>query len=142
MKTKTILTYGAIAAGAYLAYKFLFKKNTSDANFANASGGGLLIPTSGTAQSSGSLILNQFNIWVDAYVRQNKLPSYIWKPCADMVKRNYYATQNPNVISPVLTKNSVQKMQNMFVDCVNKKLIQMQMQANLGSSSVRNTATM
>jgi hypothetical protein len=139
MKTKTLLTYGAIAVGAYLAYRFLMKPKDA---FSNASGGGLLIPTSGTAQSSGSLILNQFNIWVDAYVRQNKLPSYIWKPCADMVKRNYYATQNPNVISPVLTKNSVQKMQDMFLTCVNKKIMQMQMQANLGSSSVRNTATM
>jgi hypothetical protein len=139
MKTKTLLTYGAIAAGAYLAYRYFMKPKDA---FSNASGGGLLIPTSGTAQSSGSLILNQFNIWVDAYVRQNKLPSYIWKPCADMVKRNYYATQNPNVISPVLTKNSVQKMQDMFLTCVNKKIMQMQMQANLGSSSVRNTATM
>ena len=41
MKTKTILTYGAIAVGAYLGYTMLFKKK-SDANFANASGGSLL----------------------------------------------------------------------------------------------------
>jgi hypothetical protein len=41
MNTKKILTYGAIAAGAYLAYKFLFKKKMADANFANASGSGI-----------------------------------------------------------------------------------------------------
>lgn len=46
MNTKKILTYGAIAAGAYLAYTFLFKKKSSDANFANANGGyNLAIPS-------------------------------------------------------------------------------------------------
>jgi hypothetical protein len=38
MKTKTILIYGAIAAGAYLAYKY-FMKPKAEANFANANGG-------------------------------------------------------------------------------------------------------
>jgi len=37
MKTKTILTYGAIAAGAYLAYRY-FMKPKAEANFANANG--------------------------------------------------------------------------------------------------------
>ena len=46
MKTKTILTYGAIAAGAYLAYTMFFKKKSADANFANANGGiNLAIPS-------------------------------------------------------------------------------------------------
>ena len=39
MNTKKILKYGAIAVGAYLAYTLLFKKKSSDANFANATGG-------------------------------------------------------------------------------------------------------
>ena len=38
MKTKNILIYGAIAAGAYLAYKY-FMKPKAEANFANANGG-------------------------------------------------------------------------------------------------------
>ena len=46
MKTKNILIYGAIAAGAYLAYTMLFKKKSADANFANANGGiNLAIPS-------------------------------------------------------------------------------------------------
>ena len=38
MNTKKLLKYGAIAVGAYLAYTMLFKKKSSDANFANATG--------------------------------------------------------------------------------------------------------
>jgi hypothetical protein len=134
MKTKTLLTYGAIAAGAYLAYRYFMKPK--DANFSNASGGGLLIPTSGTAQSSGSLILNQFNAWVDAYVKLKKYPSYIWKPCKDMVLKAY----TKNASNGQLMSNMA--MRQMFEICVNQKLLNMQNQANLGSSSVRNTATM
>ena len=123
MKTKTILTYGAIAAGAYLAYRY-FMKPKADSNFANANG--VIYPSA----------FNQFDIFVDAYVRQNKIPSYIWKSCANKVKLEY----TKQVKQGKLMSNMA--MQQMFLICINEKKLQMQMQANLGSSSVRNTATM
>jgi hypothetical protein len=125
MKTKNILIYGAIAAGAYLAYKYFMKP--ADANFANANGG-ILTPSNPA--------FNQFDIFVDAFVKQNKIPSYIWKSCVNMVKLEYIKQQKQNKIM------SNMAMQQMFLICVNQKIMQMQMQANLGSSSVRNTATM
>jgi len=135
MKTKNILIYGAIAAGAYLAYKFLFKKNTSDANFANANGGFMGFGQLGS-QLGTSLTVKQFDIFVDAFVKQNKIPTYIWKSCRDLVVRTYYENIKQNKLMSNLG------MQQMFLICVNQKIMQMQMQANLGSSSVRNTATM
>jgi hypothetical protein len=133
MKTKNILIYGAIAAGAYLAYRFL-NAEIKGKRFANADGtiGGTF--TTGGSGTSGSF--NQFDIFVDAYVRQNKIPSYIWKSCANKVRLEY-AKQ---VKEGKLMSNMA--MQQMFLICVNQKIMQMQMQANLGSSSVRNTATM
>jgi hypothetical protein len=168
MKTKTLLTYGAIAVGAYLAYKFLFKKNTSDANFANANGGfslgnlfggsskgtskgiGNLFGGTSSGTSSGTLTsqlggiltppsnpaINQFDAWVAAYVKLKKYPTYIWKPCRDLVVKTYYKNLNQNILMSNIG------MQQMFEICVNQKLLNMQNQANLGSSSVRNTATM
>ena len=131
MKTKNILMYGAIAAGAYLAYKFLFKKNTSDANFANANGG-FTTTTSGSVGGGQMLIPS----WLTNYVNTHKTPSYIWKPCWTMVQLEIIKQQKQNKIM------SNMAMQQMFEICVNQKIMQMQMQANLGSSSVRNTATM
>jgi hypothetical protein len=127
MKTKNILIYGAIAAGAYLAYKY-FMKPKAEANFANANGG---VGSIGTP-----LAINQFDAWVAAYVKLKKYPTYIWKSCRDMVVKIYYQNLKQNKLMSNIG------MQQMFEICVSQKLLNMQNQANLGSSSVRNTATM
>ena len=137
MKTKTLLTYGAIAAGAYLAYKMLFKKKT-DANFANANGG-LLSSTFSTSVSgsAGGIIAPSVPIWVLSYVSQNKVPSYIWKSCWNKVQ--LYVAQKYRF---ELKKVSQKEQLNMFMTCIAQKKLEMQNQMNLGSSSIRNTATM
>jgi hypothetical protein len=75
MKTKTILTYGAIAVGAYLAYT-IFKKKT-DANFANANGG-LLSSTfstsvSGSAGTAGAMSIPTKNYFLKNYSNYTKI---------------------------------------------------------------------
>ena len=124
MKTKTILTYGAIAVGAYLAYTMLFKKKT-DANFANANGG-----------IYNPVITPSVPIWVLNYVSQNKVPTYIWKSCWNKVALYIVQKKNANQAFSEL------EQLNMFQTCIAQKTLQMQNQMNLGSSSVRNTATM
>ena len=46
MKTKTLITYGAIAIGAYLAYSYFFKKPIVSVTpvSTNTNAGGLLSP--------------------------------------------------------------------------------------------------
>jgi hypothetical protein len=70
MKTKNILIYGAIAAGAYLAYKFLFKKKTADANFANASGNGM------PSWYSKYLNIYGINAVADAWLQVQRQPNW------------------------------------------------------------------
>ena len=132
MKTKTLLTYGAIAAGAYLAYTMLFKKKT-DANFANANGG-LLSSTFSTSLSGSAGTPPSVPAWVMKYVNQNKVPSYIWKSCWNEV--SFYVAQQRKAKKVV----SQQVQEVIFLKCVNQKRLEMQNQLN--SSSVGNAATM
>ena len=105
MNTKKILKYGAIAVGAYLAYTMLFKKKSSDANFANATGG--------------------TPFWYSKYVTQ-----YGASAAADGLSYIQNLMKKPN-----FKNLTISQQEKMFVDYMKSKYKTAQSSANVISSS-------
>ena len=124
MKTKTILTYGAIEAGAYLAYRYFMKPN-----FANADGtigGTFTTGSTGTAGSTPLKILGKEYLFqkYSNYPKINLISCY--KKLEDMVRKWSRAYTQPM---------TSQEQEMFFADCLknSSKKPSIYDKANIGS---------